>query len=280
MKRKKKGLKVYRAHDHSWFGDQLLKVISVLFGILFVGGIIAVIAYQGLSRSVFFQVEVVDVKGCSRTTPQEILSWSGLDVKTNLWKVRIGKIRKALESHHWIATAVVKRNWPNKLAITIKERKPFALLSVKEGLYYIDREGVIYAEVQPADDKDFPVITGLEISNLPTVREEGQLKEPLDFIMHAEKGTVSLPKQNISEIHITPKGDMVLFMADHAFPIYLGRGEMRKKYSRLSTVLSWLYRKEKYDIASSIDANYVIDNEAPDNGSQVLVHLRDFKPVH
>ncbi len=39
MKRKKKGLKVYRASNHSWFGDQLLKVISIVFGVIIMGGI-------------------------------------------------------------------------------------------------------------------------------------------------------------------------------------------------------------------------------------------------
>lgn len=280
MKRKKKGFKIFRAHEHSWFGDQLLQVISVIFGILIAGGIITIIAYQGLSRSVFFQVELVDIKGCSRTTPQEMLSWSGLDVKTNLCKVRIGKIRKQLESHHWIASADVKRNWPNKLSIVVRERKPIALLSVKSGLFYVDRGGVVFAEVQPVDDRDFPVITGLEIDNLPGGGEEVRLKEALDFIAYAEKGAVALPKQNISEIHLTPEGNMVLFMADHAFPIYLGQGDMKKKYYRLSTVLSWLYRRQKYDITAFIDANYMVGGETDAGGGKVLVHLRDFKPVH
>ncbi|MEW6521221.1 MAG: FtsQ-type POTRA domain-containing protein [Thermodesulfobacteriota bacterium] len=281
MKRKKKGLKVYRASNHSWFGDQLLKVISICFGVLIVGGIICLIAYQGLSRSIFFQVEMVDIKGCVRTTPKEILSWSGLDVKTNLWATRIGRIRKKLESQHWIAAAEVTRNWPNKLAIVVRERKPLAMVSLKSGLYYVDRGGVVFAEVLPVDDRDFPVITGLEIDKVPGVEEEPRLAEALGFIVLAEKGAVALPKQNISEIHLTPEGDLVLFMADHAFPVYLGRGELKTKYYRLSTVLSWLYRKEKYDLAAAIEMNYLPGGETDAaGGGKVLVRLSDYKPAH
>jgi cell division septal protein FtsQ len=281
MKRKKKGLKVYRASNHSWFGDQLLKVISIAFAVIIAGGIIGIIAYQGLSRAVFFQVEAVDIKGCVRTTPNEILSWSGLDVKTNLWAVRIGRIRKKLESQNWIATAEVKRNWPNKLAIVVSERKPIALLSLKSGLFYVDRGGVVFAEVLPADDRDFPVITGLGIENVSQVNEEERLREALDFIVYAEKGTVALPKQNISEIHLAPEGDLVLFMADHAFPVYLGKGDMKTKYHRLSTVLSWLYRKQKYDLAASIDMNYMAGAEMDAaSGGKVLVRMSDYKAVH
>jgi len=281
MKRKKQGLKVYRVRDHSWFGDQLLKMISIAFAVIIAGGIIGILAYQGLSRSVFFQVEEVDIKGCVRTTSNEIFSWSGLDVKTNLWAVRIGRIRKKLESQNWIATAEVKRNWPNKLAIVVSERKPIALLSLKSGLYYIDRGGVVFAEVLPVDDRDFPVITGMGIENVQQVNEEEWLKEALDFIVYAEKGTVVLPKQNISEIHLAPEGDLVLFMADHAFPVYLGKGDMKTKYHRLSTVLSWLYRKQKYDLAASIDMNYMAGAEMDAaSGGKVLVRMSDYKAVH
>jgi cell division protein FtsQ len=281
MKRKKKGLKVYRASNQSWFGDQLLKMISISFAILIAGGIIVFIAYQGLSRSVFFQVEKVDIKGCVRTTPNEIFSWSGLDVKTNLWAVRIGRIRKNLESQDWIVTAEVKRNWPNKLAIVVRERKPIAQVSQKSGLYYVDRQGVVFAPVLPVDDRDYPVITGVEIDNVPGVKEEEQLQEALDFIIFGEKGTVALPKQNISEIHLTAKGDLVLFLADHAFPVYLGRGDMKTKYYRLSTVLSWLYRKQKYDFTAAIDMNYLAgyDMDAT-SGGKVLVRMSDYKAVH
>lgn len=281
MKRKKKGLKVYRASNHSWFGDQLLKVISIVFGVIIAGGIAGIIAYQGLSRAVFFQVEAVDVKGCVRTTPNEILSWTGLDVKTNLWAVRIGRIRKKLESQSWIATAEVKRNWPNKLAIVVRERKPVAMVSMKAGLYYVDKGGVVFAEVLPVDDRDFPVITGLEIANVPGGKEEERLQETLEFIGYAEKGTVALPKQNISEIHLAPQGDLVLFMADHAFPVHLGNGDMKTKYYRLSTVLSWLYRKQKYDLAASIDMDYLAGAGMDGGrGGRVLVSMSDYKAVH
>ncbi|MBU0964982.1 MAG: FtsQ-type POTRA domain-containing protein [Proteobacteria bacterium] len=281
MKRKKKGLKVYRASNQSWFGDQLLKMISIGFAFVIAGGIIGMIAYQGLSRSVFFQVEEVDIKGCVRTTTNEIFSWSGLDVKTNLWAVRIGRIRKKLESQNWIATAEVKRNWPNKLSIVVSERKPIALLSLKSGLYYVDRRAVVFADVLPVDDRDFPVITGVEIDNVPGIKEEERLLEALDFIIFGEKGTVALPKQNISEIHLTPVGDLILFMADHAFPVYLGRGDMKSKYYRLSTVLSWLYRKQKYDFAAAIDMNYLAGGEMDaTSGGKVLVRMSDYKAVH
>jgi cell division septal protein FtsQ len=281
MKRRKKGLQVYRASNHTWFGDQLLKVISIGFAIIMTCGIVSLLAYQGLSRSLFFQIEAVDIQGCHRTTPTQILGWSGLDVKTNLWTVRISRLRKKLENQHWIAAATIVRNWPNKLAITVRERAPLALVSTKSGLFYVDRGGVVFAEVMPVDDRDFPVITGVEPENIPGVHEEQRLRDALDFIIYSEKGTASLPKQNISEIHVNEDGGLVLFMADHAFPVMLGKGKMKTNYHRISTILSWLYRKEKIQLAASVDMNYLPEAETAESPRQrVLVRMSEYKAAH
>jgi cell division septal protein FtsQ len=281
MKRRKKGMQVYRASNHTWFGDQLLKVISIGFGIIMVCGIVGLVAYQGLSRSLFFQIEAVDIKGCNRTTPTQILTWSGLDVKTNLWTVRIGRLRKKLESQQWIAGATIVRNWPNKLSITIKERVPLALVSTKSGLYYVDRGGVVFAEVMPVDDRDFPVITGAEPAELPGVRPEERLRAALDFITYSEKGTASLPKQNISELHVNEDGGLVLFMADHAFPVMLGKEKLKTNYYRISTVLSWLYRKEKIQQAAAVDMSYLAEAQPAEQARErVLVRMSEQKAAH
>ncbi|MBI5558170.1 MAG: FtsQ-type POTRA domain-containing protein [Deltaproteobacteria bacterium] len=282
MKKGKKSIRAYPARKKNWLSEKSLKVAGLTFAAAILLFVVSLVVYEGLSRSVFFQIEEVVVNGCKRTTPNQILSWSGLDVKTNLWAVRGGRICKKLESQSWIATAAISRNWPNKLTITVSERKPFALVSKKNGLHYVDKSGVVFAEVLPADDRDFPVITGVELTAESGGKEEERLTEALHFITLAEKGTVSLPKQNISEIHVTAEGGLVLFMADHAFPISLGKGEMKTKYQRLSTVLSWLYRREKFNLAASIDMNYMPDDiaEGAARRERVLVRMSEYKAGH
>jgi len=270
----KKGFQVYRPRRESWFGDQLLKVSVVgLVSILMLVAVGAVV-YHGLRRSVFFQIEEVDIKGCNRTTPRQILAWSGLDVQTNLWTVRIGRVREQLEEQQWIAKAKVDRDWPNELTISIRERQAAAIVSRQSGLHYVDKWGVIFGNVLPEDNHDYPVITGYEMLQGDEAEQENSLKEALGFIKFAGRGSAVLPTQNISEIHIDPDGNLILFIADHPFPIALGRGELSTKYQRLSRVLSWLYRKKKFEAATKISMNYM-QEESEGRRNRVLVELRE-----
>ena len=272
VKKKKSIIDYSRKENEKKFGGKFLFLVSVVFIVALVGGGICMLIYQGLSRSVFFQVDKVDITGCQRLDTRQVLSWSGLDIKTNLWSLRTTRLRKHLEKQNWIQSATVKRKWPNELHIRIRERVPLAILNQDAGLAYVDKKGFFISPVLPADSLDFPVITGREKSKTGKNGEEW-LKDALSFISYAGGGNPVLPTQNISEIHVGQEGQLTMYLADNPFPIYLGKGEMKRKYSRLSKVLSWLYRKKEYVSTASIDLNYLsgVENAKEDSGNRVLV---------
>jgi len=247
---------------------------AILLVAVIVGGGFVMLICQGVSRSVFFQVDKVDITGCQRLNTRDVLSWSGLDIKTNLWTLRTKRVKKQLEKNNWIETATVKRKWPNTLQLKIRERVPIAIINQGPGLVYVDKKGVIISPVLHTDSLDFPVITGWE-KNKKNQEQQGTewLQGALGFINYAGGGNPVLPRQNISEIHIGPDGQLTLYLADNPFPIYLGQGGMKKKYSRLTKVLSWLYRKKEFASTASINLNYLsgLGNEEEEPANRVLV---------
>ena len=253
-------------------GGRFLFLGSVLFITIIVGGGIFMLLYHSISKSVFFQVDQVDITGCQRLNTREVLSWSGLDIKTNLWSLRTAKLKKHLEENSWIESAVVKRKWPNGLQIRIKERVPLAIVNQGSGLAYVDKKGVIISPVLETDSMDYPIITGGEKKSTNQGRQGMEwLQDAVRFIRHAGGGNPVLPRQNISEIHVGPDGHLTLYLADNPFPIYLGQGEMKKKYGRLSKVLSFLYRKKEYAATASIDLNYLGLSQDKESANRVLV---------
>jgi cell division protein FtsQ len=277
LKRRKQPIDLRKDKGEKPF-KKFLFVASVVFGCAIVCGGLSMLIYQGLSRSVFFQVDKVDIIGCNKLDTRQVLSWSGLDIKTNLWSLRTSKLKKHLEKHSWIESAIVKRKWPNALRIKIRERVPVALINKKSGLYYIDKKGVVISSVLPTDGLDYPIITGKEEATGPDALPNAKwLQDTLSFIRYAGSGNPVLPKQNISEIHVGPEGQLTLYLADNPFPIYLGQGEMKKKYGRLSKVLSWLYRKKEFTSTESINLNYLADLKDNDNGpsNRVLVSFTE-----
>lgn len=86
---------------------------------------------------------------------------SGIDIHANLLTLAGNEVRKRIEADDWIAKAEIERHWPNRLEITIIERKPIALINQPAGLHFVDRKGVIFAAALPPEDVDFPVISGV-----------------------------------------------------------------------------------------------------------------------
>jgi len=219
-------------------------------------------AFQGLCRADFFRLTAITINGCRHLDKEQVLEQSGLDIHTNLLAMRTEDIIGRLVAHPWIDRATVTRRWPDEISIHIGERQPVAMINLKEGLCYLDKKFAVIGPVAPTDDVDFPVITGLEDLSAPVDREAGRsaaLSEALTLINQAERGNTYLPSQNISEIHVTEQGELVLYLLDQVFPIYLGREGMKDKYWRLAKILKGLYKRREIFRIDHIRMDYLQD---------------------
>ncbi len=221
-----------------------------------------------LYKSSFFQITEIKINGCKVVSKAMALKLSGVDIYSNLLALDSKEVKRNIENDVWIDSAILKRHWPSKLEITIKERKPVALLNTSQGLYYLDRHAVAFAKASTVADRDFPMITGVD--GVVIGKESGQktkeqkyIKDALRFIDCAARGSTSLPGQNISDFTVTKDNKLVMFLVDSPFPIYLGDEVTKKQYFRLAKVLSKLYKKREFKAVEYIQMDY-----APD---QVLV---------
>ena len=237
----------------------LIRALIFLFllpGLLFA----AKHSYHRLCECDFFQITAVKIDGNRMTSKEQIAALSRVDIHSNLLAIDPDQIRSLLESHPWVARAEVIRNWPNRLLINLKEKNPVALLNRGTGLFYLDSRGRIIAAARPSQELDLPVITGLE--NYPfDSTQAAQIPVPLldvfDLLKSANRNNPILPQQNISEIHIAEKGELILYLLDRPFPIYLGKdGKISTRYSRLVKVLKDLYKTKEFSEVSYIRFDY------------------------
>ncbi len=163
----------------------------------------------------------------------------------------------------------VKRELPGTLEITVKEREAVAMINVQNTFYYVDRKGSVFTRVEASADHDFPTITGLKKEKLQSCgTADNALINALQFLRYASRGDALLPKQNISEIHISENNELIVFLVDRPFPIYLGRGKIYTKYHRLAKVLHKLYKKELFAETTFIRMDYAVN--------KVLVGRKEF----
>jgi cell division protein FtsQ len=221
------------------------------------------IVYHRLCQSDFFQLTAVRIDGNRMTSKEQIAALSRVDIHSNLLDIDADQVQSLLESHPWIARAEVIRDWPNRLLIQVQEKTPVALLNREAGLFYLDSRGQIIAAASPSQELDFPVITGLE--NFPfdttgSTQIPVPLQDAIDLLQLANRNNPLLPQQNISEIRVVQKGELILYLLDRPFPIYFGtEGKISTRYYRLVKVLRDLYKTREFSEVSYIRLDYQKD---------------------
>ncbi len=207
-------------------------------------------------QSSLFRINSVQITGCQRIPKEEIRKLANVDIHSNILAIDVDKIGRTLETHPWIKQAIVRKELPDRLYIRIVEKQPVVLLQ-DNGLYYVDKEGVIIARTNLAENMDYPIITGLKKGELLSDSEKVVYLRELLPLLYAQKNVENvLPARNISEIHIDPGLGLVLYTVDGRFPIRLGMGDIVKKFRRLEMVLYDLYLKEAYNSVSYVDCEY------------------------
>ncbi|MCK4840150.1 MAG: FtsQ-type POTRA domain-containing protein, partial [Desulfobulbaceae bacterium] len=239
-------------------GRKILAKMVLVVAIVSLTSSLGLFLYHALGQSSFFQIVDIEIKGCQRLSKEELLELSGVDVHSNLVEISSGQVQGLLEGHSWIERAAITRKWPDRLIISVKERKPVAIVNLDDGLHYVDRAAKIFAAVDPKADFDYPVITGLAGDEHLLAAETSGLVDALLLIKYACRPNPNLPAQNISEIRISDN-DLVLFLVDRPFPIRLGRSDMWGKYKRLVKVLSLLYNRKEFSRVSYVDVDYAQD---------------------
>ncbi len=240
----------------------LIKAFIGLILILFTGYVSNEI-YQKFCCSDFFQITAMKIEGNRMASNKQISALSKVDIHSNLLAIKVDQVKSLLESHPWIERAVVTRNWPNRLLITVKEKNPVAILSRETGLFYLDSKGRIIAVVSPSQELDFPVITGLEsflFNSTNSAQPHNILQDAMGLLKLAARKNSSLPEQNISEIHITKNNEILLYLLERTFPIYMGAGrDISTKYNQLAKVLRNLYKTKEFSKVSYIRLDYQKD---------------------
>ncbi|MFN2369054.1 MAG: cell division protein FtsQ/DivIB, partial [Desulfurivibrionaceae bacterium] len=152
--------------------------------ILLLGVGVVYLCYEALAQSRLFQIAAIDIEGCERIGKKEILELSGVSIQSNLIKISRSRVEELVAGHRWVEWAEVARKWPDRLLISIRERKPVAIVNLDDGLYYIDKSGELFAALTGEADLDYPVISGLITAREGGGDRSSALREALQIIKY------------------------------------------------------------------------------------------------
>lgn len=109
-------------------------------------------------------VDTIQIKGNSDITSEEILAASGLETGKHIWLQNTNTAKAAIEDMPYIGTAEVKRVYPDKLVITVTERKEAAVVMGMNTDAVIDKDGNVLFVGTRASYEGLMSIVGLGAS--------------------------------------------------------------------------------------------------------------------
>lgn len=108
-----------------------------------------------------FKVKEVNIAGHNHVTPAQILETAGIKSSTSILFLNADEMRARLEAMPWIASASVRKFYPDRIEIAITERQAYALWQVNGEIKVIARDGIPIAPY--SDDPRYvqlPIVVG------------------------------------------------------------------------------------------------------------------------
>ncbi len=106
-----------------------------------------------------FEIADAEVRGHNRLRREQILDAAGITPRTSLVLLNADTARDKLKSNPWIADAVVRKFYPNRIEIEVTEREAFALWQRNGKLAIVARDGTVLEEVTERPEK-LPLVVG------------------------------------------------------------------------------------------------------------------------
>ncbi|MFQ5479916.1 MAG: cell division protein FtsQ/DivIB [Thermodesulfobacteriota bacterium] len=163
-------------------------------------------------------VRHLSVKGALRTQPREIIRLAGIREGQNIYSFSAGEVERSIKKNPWVLGAAVKRRLPGTVKIVITERRPVAIVQMKD-LFVMDSQGTVFKKLASGERLDLPLVTGLSEE---MVQNEGLLMSSFMRLFSLLEGRDGFNLDNVSEIHCDALYGFTLHTLDHGLKVELG----------------------------------------------------------
>jgi cell division protein FtsQ len=134
---------------------------------VFAGVVLALLAAGALwlTRSPWFAIRAIQLEGeLTRNSINTIRANAMPGLQGNFFSVDLQRSRAAFEAVPWVRQAVVRRIWPNQLAVQLEEHRALALWQGDDrGDRLVNQRGEVFeANVGDVEDDALPMFSGPE----------------------------------------------------------------------------------------------------------------------
>jgi len=169
-------------------------------------------------------IKTIELAGNEHLTDDELKQIAGLKGNESLLVLSCRKVYDKLKESPWIASAAVRKEYPSRLQIRIRETEPFALLDMKGKVFIVDDKGRMLEELKENSVPFLPVILSDPYSEKDAYREAVDLAKTIKTmgILHRSQ-RIEIIAHKPNEVAVNLDGVIVK----------VGAGEHEDKLGRL-----------------------------------------------
>ena len=212
---------VEEEEKHQLLAARVIKILIFYLAIGFLGWNF----FAFIFSSNFCNIEEVIIKGNDCLSEDKILSRSEVKLGENIFKLDLKKSKDSLMQEPWIKEVEIKRVIPNKIIISIKERKPAAIFHTGEEYFSSTKGGIVLSKIdRPEERFGLPLILGLELGEIKIGKsiDRPEFRTALESINSAE---VILPKK-FCRVEILSPDDFMICNKDDTLKVRVNRPEV------------------------------------------------------
>lgn len=137
-----------------------------------------------LLTSPIFAIVSITVSGNVKISTEEIISTSGIMYGQNMIQIDKFSMRDNIFNIPYIEDIIIKRTWPNKVNMIVREKTPVAEVPFYGSKLLLDEEGYILEVITDNLETNFVVLEGISARTITTGKKlECKEKEILEFYL-------------------------------------------------------------------------------------------------
>lgn len=216
-------------------------------------------------KNAFF-VKEVQVDGNRVLHEETLIEAAKIDSSKDLFQLKPAEIAARLKQENPMLKQVdIDRQFPGAIRINVQEAEPIAVMYFEDQVLGIDTDGALLTQMAQQFFYDLPIITGIQIQNLPEkgiVFSEG-FDLVFNFLTECKKHPLYLYNE-ISEVNFNPQSGIIFYLMDRALPVVLGKQQISGKLDNFKIAFPRLVQDDALGQAKYIDLRM---------DSQVIVSL-------
>ena len=225
----------------------------ILFLIL-IGIILAILFSTSL-----FNIETINVSGNTIVSSEEIISLSGIQKHSNLFRINKSGAIANLKTNAYVEDVFISRKLPNQINIEIEERVPKYMLQFADSYLYVNNQGYM---LEISNEKlNIPILIGIS-TDLSNIKAGNRMNlsdlKKMDMVINiVDTATTNGIGHLITKIDISDNKNYTLILESEGKTVYLG------DCSELNTRILYLKKilEEEQGVSGELFLNIDLNQE-------------------